>query len=217
MAAPAKFLFDLDFGAPEGGKQAATVNAAAHEAALAEAETRGYRNGLAAAESQARMEEAQANAEAERRTALAFEQIAAGIQRLQMSLPGVESRFEAEAVEVAVAVARKLAPALIAQEPLAEISALADGCFRELLAAPHVVVRVNESLYARAKESLEDIARARGFEGRLVVLGVADVAVGDCRIEWADGGLVRDRAATDAAISDAVERYVAVRRKGSGI
>ncbi len=216
MAAPAKFLFDLDFGAPGGGKEAATINSAMHEAALAEAETRGYRNGLAAAESQARMEEAQARAEAERRIALAFEQIAAALQRLQQSLAGVEARFEAEAVEVAVAVAGKLAPALIAREPLAEISALADGCFRELLAAPHVVVRVNDGLYARAKEELEEIARARGFEGRLVVMGEADIPAGDCRIEWADGGLVRDRAATEAAIADAIGRYVAVRRKGTG-
>ena len=217
MAAPAKFLFDIDFGAPSGSKEAANVSSAAHQAALAEAETRGYRNGLAAAESQARMEEAQAPAAAERRSAMAFEQIAAGLQRLEQSLAAVEARFEAEAVDVAVAVAGKLATALIAHEPLAEISALADGCFRELLAAPHVVVRVNESLYARAKETLEDIARARGFEGRLVVMGENDIAVGDCRIEWADGGLVRDQAATEAAIANAVDRFVAVRRKGAGI
>ena len=79
-----------------------------------------------------------------------------------------------------------------------------------------MVVRVNEGLYARAKESLEDVARARGFEGRLVVLGEADLAAGDCRIEWADGGLVRDRTATEQAIIEAVERYVAVRRDGAG-
>ncbi len=48
------------------------------------------------------------------------------------------------------------------------------------------------------------------------MLGEADVAPGDCRIEWADGGLVRDRAATEQAITEAVERYVAVRRSGAG-
>ena len=56
-----------------------------------------------------------------------------------------------------VEVARKLATTLIAREPLAEITALADGCFRELLAAPHIVVRVHESLYAAAKEKLEEM------------------------------------------------------------
>ena len=206
MAAPAKYLFDLDFSPSGAAKNAVpTISLADHEEAIADAETRGYRSGMLAAEAQARTE-------AERRTAIAFERIGDAVAVLQQSLAGVESRFEAEAVEVAVAVAKKLAGALIAREPLAEITALADGCFRELLALPHVAVRVHESLYAQAKERLEDIARARGFEGRLVVLGETDIAAGDCRIEWADGGLVRDSAAIEAAIAEAVDRYVAERR-----
>ena len=40
----------------------------------------------------------------------------------------------------------------------------------------------------------------------------ADIAPGDCRIEWADGGLKRDRAATETAIAEAVGRYIASRR-----
>jgi flagellar assembly protein FliH len=204
MSASAKFLFDTDFGAAAGAhKGAPPVPAAEHQAAVAEAETRGYRSGMDAAE-----------AEAQRRIASAYERIAAALEGLAAHLHAVEGRFEAESVEVAVAVARKLAPELVAQQPLAEIAALATECFRELLTAPHVVVRVNDGLYAQARERLDEIARARGFDGRLVVLREADVAPGDCRIEWADGGLVRDRAATETAIADAVGRYVAVRRGG---
>ena len=119
-------------------------------------------------------------------------------------------RLEAEAVEVAVAVARKLAPELIAREPLAEIAALAADCFRQLVAAPHVVVRVNDALLRdRARRSSTRSRAPRGFEGRLVVLAEPDIALGDCRIEWADGGVTRDRAATEAAIGEAVGRYVA--------
>ena len=62
-------------------------------------------------------------------------------------------------------------------------------------------MRVNDALYAVAKEKLDDIVRARSFEGRLVVLAEPDIALGDCRIEWADGGINRDSAAADAAIS----------------
>jgi flagellar assembly protein FliH len=206
MGAAAKFLFDVDFGA--AAKVAApTIAAAEHEAAIAEAEARGYRSGMNAAEAQARTE-------AERRVAGAFERIATGLDQLRGSLKGVEDRFEAEAVEVALAVGRKLAAELISREPFAEIAALADNCFRELLAAPHIVVRVNSSLYADAKSRLEEIARARGFDGRLVVMAEPDIAPGDCRIEWADGGLKRERAATETAIAEAVERYAASRRGG---
>jgi flagellar assembly protein FliH len=204
MSARAKFLFDTDFGVATGSRNGAPpVPAAEHQAAVTEAESRGYLSGMNAAE-----------AEAQRRIAAAHERIATTLEGLAARLHAVEDRLEAEAVEVAVAVARKLAPELIGQQPLAEISALVTECFRELLTAPHVVIRVNDGLYAQARERLDDIARARGFDGRLVVLGEADVAPGDCRVEWADGGLVRDRAATEAMIAEAVGRYVAVRRGG---
>jgi flagellar assembly protein FliH len=207
MAAAAKFMFDHDFSATAQAA-APAVAAAEHEAALAAAEARGFQAGMKAAEAQARTE-------AERRLALAFERIANGVEQLRASLKRVEDRFEAEAIEVALAVGRKLAADLIAKEPFAEIEALADQCFREMISAPHIVVRVNADLYSDAKQRLEDVARARGFEGRLVVMSEGDIAPGDCRIEWADGGLKRDRAATEAAIAEAVGRYVAARRDGA--
>jgi flagellar assembly protein FliH len=100
---------------------------------------------------------------------------------------------------------------LIAREPLAEISALATECFRQLVSAPHVVVRVGPDIYDAVRHKLEEIAAARGFEGRLTVQSEAGLAPGDCRIEWTEGGVVRDRAATAAVIEDAVARYVGAR------
>ena len=154
-------------------------------------------------------------ADAERRVARALERVAEELHAIGEGLKHVEGRLEAEAVEVAVAVARKLAPALIAHEPLAEIEALAAECFNQLTAAPHVVVRVSDVTYQTARERLVEIARSRGFEGRLVILAEPEIAAGDCRIEWADGGVVRNRAAAEAAITDAVKRYVTGRRAGA--
>jgi len=203
MTARAKFLFNTDFGPIKEAPP--KITPADYDAAIAEADTRGYQRGMAAAEAQARTE-------AERRTAAAFERIAGVLAGLAGEMKAIEGRLEAEAVEVAVAVAGKLAPALVAREPLAEIAALATECFSAFLTAPHVVMRVNDELYAAATERLDEIARSRGFEGRLVVLGEAEIAPGDCRIEWADGGVIRDRAAVAAAIDELVGRYAAARR-----
>ena len=115
-------------------------------------------------------------------------------------------------MEVAVAVAGKLAPELIAREPFAEISALATESFSHLVKAPHVVVHIGAEAFEPAKVKLDEIAAARGFEGRLVVLPEPAMAPGDCRIEWADGGVIRDRAAVASAIDDLVGRYTASRR-----
>ena len=202
MGAPAKFLFDLDFAA--GSRRKPTVTLAEHATTLAAAEDSARQRGYA---------EGQRDAEVEigRRIASTLEGIATGIAATGAALQAIEARLECEAVEVAVAVARKLAPNLIEREPFAEISALA-GCFRELVAAPHIVVRVNDGLYAAAREKIDDIARAQALAGRLVVHGEPNVAPGDCRIEWADGGVHRDAGAADRAIGEAVARYISARR-----
>ncbi|HZS64393.1 MAG TPA: FliH/SctL family protein [Xanthobacteraceae bacterium] len=202
MAAAAKYLFDTDFG---GGEARTTPELAAK---LREAEESGYRKGFSEAQ-------ALALQETSRLAAVALDRVAAAFARFDDSLRATEAKLEAEAVEVAVAVGRKLAAALIEREPFAEIGALASGCFRQLVAAPHVVVRVNDALYAAARDSLEEMSRAHGFEGRLVILAEPDIALGDCRIEWADGGVNRDRAAADKAIGEAVERYITARRNAA--
>ena len=176
------------------------IAAAAHEVALARAEADGFRKGMNTAE-----------AKIEGRATSALERIAQAIAVMAQGLAALEARLEAESVEVAVAVAQKLAPELIAKEPLAEIMALASSCFHQLITAPHIVVRVAEQIYEIAKPRLEEIAHLHGFQGRLVMLAEPGMAPGDCRIEWADGGVSRDRAATEDAIADAVGRYVAAR------
>jgi flagellar assembly protein FliH len=145
-----------------------------------------------------------------------IDRIAAGIGGLAQQLGAVETKIETEAVEVAVAVAKKLAPQLLAQEPLAEISALATDCFRNLVKCPHVVVRVNEALHEVARAKLDEIVQRCTPDTRLVVLTEPEIAVGDCRIEWADGGVTRDSAAIEAAIDEAVTRYVGARRGADG-
>lgn len=203
MAAPAKYLFDHDFAAP---KAANTVSIAEHQAALEEAETRGYRNGFAAAE----QEGATASA---RMIAHALDRVGHGLEDLTRGLTGVEARLEAEAVDVAVAVAKKLSSELVAREPFVEIAALVTECFRHLTASPHVVVRINDALYETARQDLDDIAKRIGFEGRLVVLADPGIAQGDCRIEWADGGVSRDAALATATINETVGRFMKARRK----
>ena len=200
MASTAKYMFDEDFAT--GEKPTMTVVEA--ERRRADAEAQAHRKGFAAGQ-------AQAHGEADQKIATALGLIADGLVRLDRALTGIEVRLETEAVEVAVAVAAKLAPELIAREPFAEISALATECFHQLVTTPHIVVRVGADIHETAKEKLEDIARARGFEGRLLVTPDADMKAGDCRIEWADGGVTRDQAATLSAIDDVVGRYVAAR------
>ena len=203
MAAPAKFLFDMDFSTPDKARERpATPSEIAQKIAAAEA--RAYRNGFDAAQREAK-------AESDRRAALALEELGIAIKAIATGFSGIEARMEPEAVDVAVAVARKLCNALIAAEPLGEITGLVRDCFSHLVATPHLVVRINDTLYEPAHERIERLAKQSGFEGRLVILAEPEIENGDCRIEWADGGVVLERAAIDAKINEFVGRYMASR------
>jgi flagellar assembly protein FliH len=205
MAAPAKFLFDMDFSAPDRMRERpATPAEIAQKVAAAEA--RAYRDGFDAAQREAK-------AESDRRSALALEEIGIAIQAIARRFSGIETRMETEAVDVAVAVARKLCSTLIAAEPLGEITGLVKDCFSQLVSTPHLVVRINESLYETAHERIERMAKQSGFEGRLVILAEPEIETGDCKIEWADGGVVLERAAIEAKINELVGRYIASRNQ----
>jgi len=203
MAAPAKFLFDMDFGAPDKTRER-PATAAEVAQKLADAEARAYRAGYEAAQREAK-------AESDRRAALALEEIGIAIKGIASRFSGIEARMETEAVDVAVAVARKLCGELIAAEPLGEITALVADCFSHLVSTPHLVVRINDALYEAARENIELQAAQSGFEGRLVILAEPGIATGDCRIEWADGGVVLERAVIEAKINELVGRYMASR------
>src|SRR5882672_7618920 len=102
MKPNAKYMFDEDFAS--GEKPTITVIEA--ERRRLDAESTAHRQGFAAGE-------AQAQAEANQRASVALALIADGLSRLDRALTGIAVRLETEAVEVAVAVAAKLAPQLI--------------------------------------------------------------------------------------------------------
>jgi flagellar assembly protein FliH len=205
MAAPAKFLFDMDFSTPDKSRERpATAAEVAQKVAAAEA--RAYRDGYDAAQREAKVE-------SDRRMALALEEIRLAMQGILVRFAGVEKRMETEAVDVAVAAARKLCSQLIAAEPLGEITGLVSDCFSHLVSTPHLVVRINASLYEAAREKIERQATQSGFQGRLVILAEPEIATGDCRIEWADGGVVLERTAIEAKIDELVGRYMASREQ----
>jgi flagellar assembly protein FliH len=207
MAAPAKFLFDLDFSEPDKSRERPATQAEIAQK-IASAEARAYRDGYEAGQREAK-------AESDRRVALALEQIGTGIKAIEARFCGIETRMETEAVDVAVAVARKLCSELLLREPLGEITGLVSNCFSHLVSTPHLVVRVNDSLYDTARDHVERLAKQSGFDGRIVILAEPEIETGDCRIEWADGGVVLERAAIEAKIDELVRRYIASRNQAA--
>lgn len=202
MAGPVKFLFDTEFATEVKREAEPKVTLAEHQSLLALARQEGHAAGFLAGE-------AQAMASIERQRAVALGAIGERLAVAAEALKTLEARLEQEAIDIAVAVAAKLAATLTARQPMAEIRRLVADCFANLRGVPHLVVRVHGDLLEDARAELTRLAAERGFDGRLVILAEPMVARGDCRIEWSTGGIVLDRDETAMRIAEAVERYVA--------
>lgn len=202
-AAPAKFRFDLDLGRREERNSVLTDSALA--ALVSNARAEGYQHGLNEGQRAA-------VAKAAERLAQAAELIADHVAALNASLDDHRHQTLSDAVGVAAAVGRKLAGNLLAAYPTGEIEALVAECLASLDAVPHLVIRCAPDL----ADAVREIAQARiatsGFSGRLVVMGDPDQAPGDARLEWVDGGLVRDRAALEAEIDRRIQSFLAASR-----
>ncbi|MFN0264553.1 flagellar assembly protein FliH [Tepidamorphus sp. 3E244] len=205
MAKPAPYMFDEVFAIAQTGEpeperyEEEDLKKAAHDA-----RQEGYAAGEAAGRAAA--------------TARIENQLAKACDRLFDTLPGLIAASDAHrhmaedaAVDVGVQMARKLSRALVARYPLVEIVDLFRQAIDEVRTIPHIVLRVHESLSEPLSERVDKLARETGVQGRIVVLGDPDIIPGDARLEWADGGMVRDSAELEASIEDAVKRF-ALRR-----
>lgn len=214
MAAPARFLFDTDFAAPPAKAEPASppvplIEQPVHEALLKDAEARAYDRGLKAGRESA-------EARAAERLAEEAGRLASAAQSILAVLDAERARVEADALRLAEVVARKIAGRLVELHPRETILAIMSEALAPLRKAPHLVVRLSGDDAEPIRGELTRIAAERGFEGRLVVLGEPGISRGDCRIEWADGGIVFERAATEAAVQAAIETHLSLNAPPSG-
>lgn len=97
-----------------------------------------------------------------------------------------------QATSLTLAIMRKISPALAQYEPLVGVEALIRDFLHQLLDEPHIVVRVPELLIDDLKQRIDGIAAECSFEGRVVLMPDPTMNGNDCRLEWADGGAVRN-------------------------
>ncbi|UJW87219.1 hypothetical protein [Devosia sp. SL43] len=205
MAQPARFTFDLDLGKRTNAAPptpmvpedlVAQLIAQAREEAYAEGMVAGERN---------------ATATAAQTLAAAAGTLATQTAEMAIALDDATLQAQREAIELAASVGRKLALHLLARYPTTELDALIGECMQSLAGVPHLVVRCHPAI----ADGIRDIATAHmqtsGFSGRLIVMGDPDQRLGDGKLEWVDGGLVRDIGAVSKDIDTKIKAYLAAK------
>ena len=201
VAAPARFTFGLDLSRRE---ESSSISEAAVATMLADSRTAGYAEGFSAGEQSV-------SAKAAKQLTQSAMQLADQVAAMAASLDDARNETLVDAVALSVSIARKLAGALLAAQPTAEIEALITECLASLDGVPHLVIRCSPELADQVREMAQSRIATSGFSGRLVVMGDADVGLGDGRIEWVDGGLVRDMASLSDQIDSRIAAFLAAR------
>jgi len=205
VAQPARFNFDLDMGQKTRSAPAKpTVPEEMVVELVAQAREEAYAQGLAEGERSA-------TALAAQTLASAAGTLATHGAEMTAALDDATAQAQREAIDLAAMVGRKLAVHLMSRFPTAELNALIGECMQSLGNVPHLVVRCHPSI----ADGIRDIATAHmktsGFSGRLVVMGDPELRVGDGKLEWVDGGLVRDISAISKDIDKKISAYLAAK------
>ncbi|WP_208997115.1 FliH/SctL family protein [Roseibium denhamense] len=212
MTNPSKFLFNMDFSEPEEPEVVAPpapeipmIAVSEHKKLLKNAKAEAFEEGR---------KKALQDLQTKQETLLTEE-----VGRLVEAVGGVlktldehQSGAEQDAISLAFLVARRLCAHLIARQPLAETIALVSECLGPLRKAPHLVIRIAEKDVEALRAQVDPIIHEKGFEGRLVILGEPDLSRGDCHIEWADGGIKRDRKVLEGEIDASIRSYLKARQ-----
>ena len=127
----------------------------------------------------------------ERRVADSLDTMLAQFDRVFARQDVINEAATRNGVRVADALVRALFPELNRKGAVDEIMRVAEDVMALIRSQPKVVIRVHEDLREAVEARIGAVASARGYSGRIEILGDAAVALGDCRIDWTGGGAER--------------------------
>lgn len=157
---------------------------------------------------------AEALAGAETRTAEALEALPGQFKEIFRRQAEAQDILVANGVQVAMAVMRKLFPAFARRGGADEIVKVVEDSVRRLIEESRVVLRVHPDLAEAVTARIAPTTARIGAESKVVVLGDAEIAFGDCRMEWDGGGAERDSARLWREIDAVIERNLTAQAEG---
>ena len=117
------------------------------------------------------------------------------IDHMAHSMDTLQRQNDVNMRQMAITIARKFVPELASRHGVQEIEALLSAVIAEMIHEPRLVVRINESQFDCLNEKITTLAAQKAYAGKVVILADAEIAAGDCLIEWADGGMERNSGA----------------------
>ena len=195
MKSSVKFTFDTDFDdrAAEMAEMRARKSLSTEEIETIKRDAR---------------EEGRKNADilATQAVAASIGQVAAAMLAAIEAMDGEVERLRAEAADLALAAAKKLAGAALNHAPEAEIAEALNVALHHAIGEARVVVKTPPALANAIESRAAEIAAEQGFDGRIQIAGDSTLSGADCRIEWRGGGVERSHSMIENSLADLIAR-----------
>ena len=211
MTTQTPFLFETTFDDPTA-HQAKEAKVAEAQSEVEEAPTYSEEE-LNAARQEARAEGreegvSEAAGETERQMAAALEVIGERLSEIFDNQAKTSAAVAQDAATIAITITRKIFPELNRRHSLGEIGRLVEMSLARVMDEPRLTIHVNDSLRDALSAHIEELRQAKGFEGKIVLLGETYIPPGDCRMEWSEGGTERNTTALWQQIDEIVENNI---------
>jgi flagellar assembly protein FliH len=106
-----------------------------------------------------------------------------------------------EAARLALAMARKIAPAALAALPSGDVEIALRQAMHQAISEPRITLRAAPVVIQALEPRLSDIAHEEGYDGRVLFAADPTMSGADCRIEWRGGGAERSEQTIEEALS----------------
>jgi len=194
----AKFTFDTEFRGPSDVASDAARARQKKTMTVEEIETM-------RADAQAEGTQAASVRAAENIEQAASALVAALKAALDRSHGEIES-VRAEAAALALAAAKKIAPAALAALPAGDVENALREAMHQAIGEPRITLRAAPDVAAALEGKVAAIAHEEGYDGRVILAADPAITGADCRIEWRGGGSERSEAAIEAALDALIAR-----------
>jgi len=163
------------------------------------------------AELEAKYEEGREHGIAQAQTTIESESLAAlnsirdTMFMVTQSLNNELARIEADSIKMAATLARLYADALIDRDPIPMITDAIRKCTAMANDTPNLTITISTHSPDGLRDAISNAAIEAGYRGQVIIRTDERLRPGDIRVDWPEGGFLRDRARIDAVIKTIFE------------
>lgn len=115
------------------------------------------------------------------------------------------------AQSLAVGICKKMMPAMANQSSFDEVEKVIEEVFANVTEEPRITISVHGDIAEAVEVRLSDLAKEKGFEGRIFVKVDGALEASDCRVDWANGSSERNTTELWAKITSILNHNIGER------